>query len=108
MIDHPHNYIHHNHQRHRQQQRHLQHQQLETDLIRNEAEENDDEDKIHKREISWHDYYNSIMQSQAINWYNPCGGFSKMDEKPVKRKRPPPIKKVSFERALFIYFLKCF
>ncbi|KAI8126871.1 hypothetical protein CVS40_3205 [Lucilia cuprina] len=74
-------------------------QHLETDNVRTRREEMEnianlvDVDKIFKRQINFHDSYHITMQSQTINWYNPCGGIHKMAEKPVKRKRPPPIKK---------------
>lgn len=104
--DYHYNYLNHNH--HLRQ--HLRQHQLETDFVVNEnnGEDNDEEERLHKREISWHDYYNSIMQSQAINWYNPCGGISKMEGKPVKRKRPPPIKKVSFKSYAQDYYKELF
>ena len=108
------NYINHHyrhHQKQQQQQQSQQHHQrqlqIETDLNRNLKKSkaniiryersDDDEDRLRKREISWHEYYQRIMQSQAINWYNPCGGISLRNETPVKRKRPPPIKKVSLQ-----------
>lgn len=82
-------------------------QQLTTDIPLPKEGANEEE-RLRKREISWHDYYNSIMQSQVINWYNPCGGISKMDEKPVKRKRPPPIKKVSLNTSKGIFLIQTF
>ncbi|TMW45815.1 hypothetical protein DOY81_009105, partial [Sarcophaga bullata] len=108
--DHDHDHDHDNYHRHHQHQTQQQQQQLkqvETDLNRNLKKskaniiryersnngDDDDEDRLRKREISWHEYYQRIMQSQAINWYNPCGGISLRNETPVKRKKPPPIKK---------------
>ncbi|KAM7348805.1 uncharacterized protein ACRADG_007993 isoform 2-T2 [Cochliomyia hominivorax] len=78
------------------QQQNQQHRKLETEIFinrENDFKDMEEAERLRKRDISWHDYYNSIMQSQAISWYNPCGGILMMNEKTMKRKRPPPIKK---------------
>lgn len=67
---------------------------LETDLNLNREnieDEGNEEERLHKRGVSWNDSYNSIMQSQAINWYNPCGGYLN-DQAIAKRS---PVRKVN-------------
>lgn len=61
------------------------HRQLETGTT--EAGE-----RLHKRHISWQDYYFGTMNYTEDAWYNPCGG--QYDDSQKKSKSKPPIKKV--------------
>lgn len=51
---------------------------------------------LHKRQTTWHEIYAQTMQSQRLDWFNPCGG-QYLNQRQVKKGRRPPLKKVSLK-----------
>ncbi|KAI9589022.1 hypothetical protein GQX74_007191 [Glossina fuscipes] len=47
---------------------------------------------LHKRQTTWHEIYAQTMQSQRLDWFNPCGG-QYLNQRQVKKGRRPPLKK---------------
>ncbi|XP_075157203.1 uncharacterized protein LOC142230447 [Haematobia irritans] len=109
---HRHNYRHH----HRRLQQHLNqqhppqpHPEIHLNLLLDTNGDHDDyghllgqsetdidnvERLLHKRHMDFATYYRKTMNSDNIEWYNPCGGHHVDVNKKPKAKSKPPIKKI--------------